>query len=273
MPFCPKCGKKISEDANFCESCGYDLRQERSLSIKTLSSQPVKASKEQQPIQVEQAKVPAKRKSSTVGVIIVSIIIILVIFFVIGLLLETIYGGTGGSFQSPSVSSSTTYSKMGITVEDFKPQKYGDKTYYTMAVYDGKAKIVNVNVSAASELGDSYMFSVRLDILPTTSTKVKAYGLIFYGKERPPNIGIFNMGGVSALNYLEIKKFQTDDGKGVIYANDDFWLVKSGWDIYIFVIKQPFPQDITVAAYFVIEKNGIALTDINSHFTLPVASS
>lgn len=37
MPFCPKCGKEVSEDAKFCYSCGYDLSQSKKEVDKTVS--------------------------------------------------------------------------------------------------------------------------------------------------------------------------------------------------------------------------------------------
>jgi len=42
MPFCPKCGKEVPEEADFCSACGYDMRQAKKLSNETIAqtSQP-----------------------------------------------------------------------------------------------------------------------------------------------------------------------------------------------------------------------------------------
>ena len=46
MPFCPKCGKEIPEEANFCPACGYDVTQVKRLVDKTVTQPP--PSKEQE---------------------------------------------------------------------------------------------------------------------------------------------------------------------------------------------------------------------------------
>lgn len=142
-----------------------------------------------------------------------------------------------------------------------------------MNVYDGEAKIATATISEPSKFLNKYRIGLEIKITPTTSTKVLEYGLIFWNKDIQPNIGIIQMAGSSALNYIELERLQTDDGKGVIYANTEWWLVQSGKDNFLFLLNESFPKDIDFAIYFIVEKNGKTADDVNSHVTLILPSS
>jgi len=85
MPFCPKCGKEIPEEANFCPACGYDVTQVKRLVDKTVTQPP--PSKEQETPKAVDSQIgkTLEAKTHTPSLSVTLFLALVVGFFLMGL--------------------------------------------------------------------------------------------------------------------------------------------------------------------------------------------
>jgi len=66
MPYCPRCGKEVSEDERFCPSCGVDLKAERVPTGPRMAEKLEKAEKEEKREKSEKGEKREKEEVSPV---------------------------------------------------------------------------------------------------------------------------------------------------------------------------------------------------------------
>jgi len=66
MPYCPRCGKEVSEEEKFCPSCGVDLKAERVPARPTIKARPEKREKEEKREKSEKEEKHEKEEISPV---------------------------------------------------------------------------------------------------------------------------------------------------------------------------------------------------------------
>lgn len=86
MPYCPKCGTEVREDANFCRKCGYNLRLLGEISDVGRMSNP-------QTVNTKKQQLSTSKKEMNLG----SLALKLFLVFIIS------YGGAGvvGALKGP----------------------------------------------------------------------------------------------------------------------------------------------------------------------------